>query len=513
LLGLLALGQSRDAAALAAQQSSLDEWREEARKLERQGKTEQVEAIRRSILRTEPVPWQVLTPATVEALADAARDPAAHPKTRRLLLDYAATYSVTPLLAELVTLKFKPAFHPEIARHEAQQRHGVDYHQRGYRELRRKIELHGVDFRNPLNQTPLMIATQLGLSPLAEQLVQDGAGVERCDNWGRIPLQLALRAAYQNPLYAKSALGALYPVLVPPALKVRVGDHLVKIDSHRMEFFLLHSMLALFEFILRSKIRTAVPAFETADFVHALAYFPESVIPLRRRRREAITSALAGNEVFRDAPGNRRLFVRVKRGFYIPNPCLALDLDGTWVGVRDLLHFDLLERESGNKNLAYFLLMVREVQREVDAFFQSMAKPVNTAPCAVLPLDALSDAGLAAGAVPLLPSTPPAEQASPESSKAPVAAPADVVAQASVLPAADASVKDPVDGSAIQTDRDSLLPPFAAADFLGQRSAASNPGLFDVAEPVRADAKVGRNDPCPCGSNRKFKKCCGLSAP
>lgn len=23
-------------------------------------------------------------------------------------------------------------------------------------------------------------------------------------------------------------------------------------------------------------------------------------------------------------------------------------------------------------------------------------------------------------------------------------------------------------------------------------------------------AKVGRNDPCPCGSGRKFKKCCGL---
>ncbi len=22
-------------------------------------------------------------------------------------------------------------------------------------------------------------------------------------------------------------------------------------------------------------------------------------------------------------------------------------------------------------------------------------------------------------------------------------------------------------------------------------------------------AKVGRNDPCPCGSGRKFKKCCG----
>ena len=28
-------------------------------------------------------------------------------------------------------------------------------------------------------------------------------------------------------------------------------------------------------------------------------------------------------------------------------------------------------------------------------------------------------------------------------------------------------------------------------------------------DPVRNDAKVGRNDPCPCGSGKKYKKCCG----
>jgi hypothetical protein len=28
-------------------------------------------------------------------------------------------------------------------------------------------------------------------------------------------------------------------------------------------------------------------------------------------------------------------------------------------------------------------------------------------------------------------------------------------------------------------------------------------------EPTQASPKTGRNDPCPCGSGRKFKKCCG----
>ena len=27
--------------------------------------------------------------------------------------------------------------------------------------------------------------------------------------------------------------------------------------------------------------------------------------------------------------------------------------------------------------------------------------------------------------------------------------------------------------------------------------------------PVRVENKVGRNDPCPCGSGKKYKKCCG----
>jgi len=25
----------------------------------------------------------------------------------------------------------------------------------------------------------------------------------------------------------------------------------------------------------------------------------------------------------------------------------------------------------------------------------------------------------------------------------------------------------------------------------------------------REEPKVGRNDPCPCGSGKKYKKCCG----
>ncbi|ABC22782.1 YchJ family protein [Rhodospirillum rubrum] len=31
-------------------------------------------------------------------------------------------------------------------------------------------------------------------------------------------------------------------------------------------------------------------------------------------------------------------------------------------------------------------------------------------------------------------------------------------------------------------------------------------------EPPRSVVKIGRNDPCPCGSGKKYKKCCGVAA-
>lgn len=39
-------------------------------------------------------------------------------------------------------------------------------------------------------------------------------------------------------------------------------------------------------------------------------------------------------------------------------------------------------------------------------------------------------------------------------------------------------------------------------------SAAVEAALISSADPVRSK-KVGRNEPCPCGSGRKYKRCCG----
>jgi len=50
----------------------------------------------------------------------------------------------------------------------------------------------------------------------------------------------------------------------------------------------------------------------------------------------------------------------------------------------------------------------------------------------------------------------------------------------------------------------------ALANPTSDMAGESNPPI-DSAEPVVRDGiKVGRNDPCPCGSGKKYKQCHGV---
>jgi len=47
-------------------------------------------------------------------------------------------------------------------------------------------------------------------------------------------------------------------------------------------------------------------------------------------------------------------------------------------------------------------------------------------------------------------------------------------------------------------------------DLLSQ--AHSNTQNQQNSQPVKAEKKVGRNEPCPCGSGKKYKQCHGKIA-
>jgi hypothetical protein len=348
---------------LKAQDSTAEEWQAEAHRLELQGKQEQAEAIRRRILETEPVPWPVITPDGLAQLEAEALNPKAYNRQAKLLLfEYAVMYSVPRLFPKLAALQFSPALRAESERAAIENKYNQDC-LGAHPVLNQKIERHGVDFRNPLNQTPLMVAARMGRKDLVRELVVQGANTQARDNWGRVPLQIALRQAYRQPDYARSAIGEIYPLLAPSALKVRVGGRLVKLDSHIMDFFLLHSMVALFEDVVRRKVQVSFPAFETSDFVSALAPFPMNVIPEYRRRRPYLSGVLARNELHRDDPCNRRLFLRVSHGFYVPNPAMEIEIENAWINVCDLLRLDSMD-EGAEKRLKDLLDVMRHVREQ-----------------------------------------------------------------------------------------------------------------------------------------------------
>ncbi len=46
-------------------------------------------------------------------------------------------------------------------------------------------------------------------------------------------------------------------------------------------------------------------------------------------------------------------------------------------------------------------------------------------------------------------------------------------------------------------------------DHEAQLRAEGNPEQHHIDPVVHDGPKIGRNDPCPCGSGKKYKKCCG----
>jgi preprotein translocase subunit SecA len=69
--------------------------------------------------------------------------------------------------------------------------------------------------------------------------------------------------------------------------------------------------------------------------------------------------------------------------------------------------------------------------------------------------------------------------------------------------------------AAIHADASAAGMTAAAQPAAGGDASLPEPSRGEQArpEPIRNMAqKVGRNDPCPCGSGRKFKNCCGKSS-
>ncbi len=65
----------------------------------------------------------------------------------------------------------------------------------------------------------------------------------------------------------------------------------------------------------------------------------------------------------------------------------------------------------------------------------------------------------------------------------------------------------------LETQAQPLSREFRHKEQGGQLSYSGGSNTVDATpKPVKAAPRIGRNDPCPCGSGKKYKKCCGRDA-
>lgn len=356
LFDLLGLKLWEGGLELAEQGSSLEEWRQEAHKLELQGKQEQAEAIRSQILKLKAVPWEVLKGEALAVLERQALEKG-DKKARLLLFEYALVYQDRNRLNALAKAGFRPAGHPEQGIKLLNQKYFLPYELKSPTAVLRQVDQYGVDFRNPFNQTPLMIAARMGNEALVEELVKRGANTGLVNNVGFNAFQIVLEQACSNPKYAAKKLAGVYEQLEPESMVIQVDGRLVKLDNHLMEFLMLNLMIGMFYTRLAENV--ARPwregAFSSGDFVEVLAHFPDRIVPQRRKQRAYISSILSKNEADRADKYNRKLFRRIKHGHYIINPQLAVRVEGEWRNIYDLLSLDLLGyRRAESAGYGYF---------------------------------------------------------------------------------------------------------------------------------------------------------------
>ncbi len=387
LLRLLGLEEIADVAPATAAASSKDEWAQEARKLELQGKREQARAIRETFLAARPTPWTPWSLQTFREWTPKALDPRnPSAKTKQAVLDYAlwhgqgayverlADASFAPALAlthrghllarvarvphdgKLVELAKIPGFSDDPrnpmgratrAAAAVRERQLRPYLERSTKPVLQDCDLYGVDHKTYCGATPLMLAARAANLALIDALLARGADPECVDDYGHTAWMGALNRAIDDEAFARADLADVFERLGPQTLDVHTDGRLVRLERGQGEFWPLGLMLAgLKTHCGGLPVRPLGPYRYTQGFfadglMQTLDRLPERLWPKARRRKEYLNSVLARAEVDSGYRPARKLWKRRSMGYYMPAPDMRLrriTADGeAWLPIAEAL--------------------------------------------------------------------------------------------------------------------------------------------------------------------------------
>jgi hypothetical protein len=210
-------------------------------------------------------------------------------------------------------------------------------------EVRRVVQKYGPDFAAPdTTLTGLMVALHHGQDAVADLLLQLEATINKTDIKGLLAIDHLLQGYYRNVIYrhtftaGKNTLIKYWHLVKPTTLTIQEERRRLNIGAHSMPFFLLVCMRCIEQEMttkitvrFKENIRKDVVTgeFSMDDIMKFVECMPEEILPTYRRQRSYVNSVLAGHEIDRDSPSNKKLFKRTKRGCYILNPWLVYKTD------------------------------------------------------------------------------------------------------------------------------------------------------------------------------------------
>lgn len=314
LLRLLGLVEVTQKISLPKTETSTDEeWLEEARRLEKQGKLEQSQEIRDRIRGIA-----YLSPEQVENLVNEIFKNPGSPDSAKCqaLFTYAKNRFRLDLIQRLYEkANYGPAKQFMLEYKSIQSSYTKHIRNGNLAQVKRAIQKYGINMRDTDGKTGLMIAVLYNKVPLIDFFIQQEAELHLSDKENRTVLHMAF-LAFDNEDIDEKRFAQLYLKFSLPYLKVKVDDRIIKISAHTMEYFMMHFMIALRSEIIANIKLEHLKGITMEDFFNLISWMPNQVLAPYRRQRQYINSILAKNEVDRQDKYNKQLFRRKYRGCY-----------------------------------------------------------------------------------------------------------------------------------------------------------------------------------------------------
>jgi hypothetical protein len=385
LLGLTAA----DSIELAESKSSREDWQREARRLELQGKLEQAEEIHKKVLDTQPIQWKVAGLSDLKEIIDRLRlasmnQEQPNKKDQLMALEHSILFGTVRVRLFLAQMGYSFAGKPSADIFQyVREKYMLEFSDRLTPSLQRKIDTYGINHRSALGDTPLISATRCMLPGLCRALLDQGADPEISSSAGITPLRalfLTLKLYSKLPPKQIEAAGSIFNLIAPSAVSIRIGSQLIKIDRSKAEFLLLELMLS--EMVYNAERIESSPwgqqGFSAAELADGVEIMPDAIVPRYRKESRYISAMLSKNEIDSNSPYSRRLFLRVRRGYYLLNPRIDLKIKDKWVPWFEAIELEkllaLMSSDASEKFPAVanstikWLRLTREAATETKAF-------------------------------------------------------------------------------------------------------------------------------------------------